>query len=208
MSGPIQVTVVDGHPLYREGLVLAIERDRRLALCGAFSDGFLALEAMRTAEPDVALLDVRTPSLDGFELLAALGSTRTRAVLVSARSDGALIHEALARGAAGFFSKYAEPEEICASIVRIASGRTVLSPHLEKELAEYVRFGGGEACLSSRELQALTLIASGLTTSAIAERLSLSAGTVKSYLARAYDKLGAHNRAAAVAEGMRRGLFE
>jgi two-component system nitrate/nitrite response regulator NarL len=203
----IRVTVVDGHPLYREGLVTAIERDPRLALCGAFSDGFLALDAMRRSEPDVALLDVRTPNLDGFELLAALASARTRVALVSARSDGALIHDALTGGAAGFLSKCAEPEEICSSIVKVADGRTVLSPQHSKGLAEYVRFGSCEESLSSRELQALTLIATGLSTNAIAERLSLSAGTVKCYLARAYDKLGAPNRAAAIAEAMRRGLL-
>jgi two-component system, NarL family, nitrate/nitrite response regulator NarL len=209
-DGVTRVFVAEDHPLYREGLVESIGNRPELELVGEAGNGRQALEQIRELEPDVALLDLKLPELDGISVLREMGGNQaeTRALLLSAYVDGDLILEALEAGAAGYLSKDAVGDEVFAAIRAAASGERVLSPGLEQRLAEEIsRRNDEKSRLSFRETEILELMAEGLPNPAIGERLNISESTVKSYTRRAFEKLGVSSRGAAIAEAMRRGIF-
>src|SRR5436305_7960160 len=115
---PIRVFVAEDHPLYREGLADAIRMRPEFALVGAAGDGRTALERIRELEPDVAVLDIKMPQLDGLRVLHAIDrdGLGTRVLLVSAFTEGERVHDALSHGAAGFLSKESSGAEICDAI--------------------------------------------------------------------------------------------
>jgi len=207
----IQVFVAEDHPLYRQGLVDFIRGQGELDLVGEASDGREALERILELKPDIALIDLDLPELDGMGILKQLRAeeAESRVVMLSAFTDGAVIYGALEFGAVGYLSKTAPPEQICDAIVAASTGETVLSPGLERQLASQIgrRKEDLKSSLSARETEVLELMADGLSIAAISARLSLSQGAIKSYVQRAYEKLGVSNRAAAVAEAMRRGML-
>jgi two-component system nitrate/nitrite response regulator NarL len=206
-----QVFVAEDHPVYREGLVESIRERSELELVGEACDGREALDNIRELQPDVALLDLRLPELDAIAVLRELHDDPgpTRVVLLSAYSDGALIYEALEAGAAGYLSKDAAADQICAALVAAVEGETVLSEGLEQRLARQIahRNGNGDSQLSGRESEILEQMAKGLSSTEIGAQLNLSQGTVKTYVRRAYEKLGVSSRGAAIAEAMRRGIL-
>jgi len=205
-----RVFVSEDHPVYREGLVESIRERPELELVGESGDGLQALDRIRELRPDLALLDLRLPGLDGIGVLRELANEPldTRVLLLSAYSDGALVYEALEAGAAGYISKDAAAEEIVAAINGAAAGETVLSPGLEQRLMRQINRHENQGCeLSAREGEIVALIADGLSSGGIGEQLHLSEGTVKTYTRRAFEKLGVSSRAAAIAEAMRRGIL-
>jgi len=209
----VRVVVADDHPLFRDGIARAVRGRPSLELVGEAADGRTALELSRTLEPDVLLLDTRLPELDGLQVLNALQRERspTRILMFSAFTDGPLVHRAIAAGAAGYLPKNAERDAVCEAIEAVARGAVVLDPSLQAGLLEQVRAHGVAAdrpVLTEREQQILVLIAEGLTAPAVAARLHLAPGTVKTHLGHLYEKLGVSDRAACVAEAMRRGLLE
>lgn len=206
----VRVIVADDHPAMRGALARLVHEHRALELVGEAGDGAEALAMIGALTPDVALLDVRMPTLDGLGLLAQLRSSRSpvRVLLISGGDDSEIAHEAIAQGAAGFLSKDAEEDEIAEAILAVAAGRSILSAALQSGVLDLIRTrAGGAVQLSGRERELLELAASGLTTSEIASRLYLSPNTVKTYWQRLYEKLGASDRASAMAEAIRRGLL-
>ena len=212
-SQRVRVFVADDHPVYRDGMVRAISERPDLELVGEASDGRGALDAITDAKPDVALIDIRMPGLDGLEVLGAIrrDSAETQVVLLSAHLDSDLAYRAVAAGAKGYLSKQAARQEICDGIAAVAAGETAFAPEVQtglaSELHERERGLRGPA-LTAREREVLKLVAAGHSAPQIAERIHLSPATVKSHLQAIYDKLGVADRAAAVAEGMRRGFLE
>jgi two-component system, NarL family, nitrate/nitrite response regulator NarL len=208
----VRVLVADDHPVFRDGIVRAIEERTELDLVGVASDGRAALEQISQSEPDVALLDIKMPGLDGAKVLRALqrDALPTKVLFLSAFGDPALVYEALEGGAAGFLSKDAERTEICEAVQRAARGETVLSPGLENGLAAQIRLRARDErpVLTPREREVLALLAEGQSAPDIARELVLSTTTIKTHLGHLYEKLGVSDRAAAVAEAMRRGLIE
>jgi two-component system nitrate/nitrite response regulator NarL len=205
-----RVFVAEDHPLYRGGLVESISKRPDIELVGEADNGRQALEGIRELKPDVALLDLKLPELDGISVLREIGGNQaaTRAVLLSAYADGDLILEAFEAGAAGYLSKEALGDEVCAAIKAASAGKRVISPGLEQRLAEEIsRRNDEKSKLSFRETEILELIADGLSNTAIGERLNVSESTVKSYTRRAFEKLGVSSRGAAIAEAMRRGVL-
>jgi two-component system nitrate/nitrite response regulator NarL len=205
-----RVFVAEDHPLYREGLVESISKRPDIELVGEAADGRRALERILDLKPDVALLDLKLPELDGIGVLRAIGGNQavTRTVLLSAYADGDLILEAFEAGAAGYLSKEAVGDEVCAAIKAAGTGQRVISPGLEHRLAEEIsRRNDERSKLSFRETEILELMAEGLPNTAIGERLNVSESTVKTYASRAFEKLGVSNRGAAIAEAMRRGIL-
>jgi two-component system nitrate/nitrite response regulator NarL len=211
-NGRVRVFVADDHPLVREGLLRAIGDQPALDLVGSAANGREALEGIRTLRPDVALLDVKMPELDGIAVVRAVTreALGTRVVFLSAYVDSAVAYRALAEGAAGFLSKEASAQAVCEAIVAAHRGETVMSPEVQSGIAEEIRLRGTpeRPSLSARENEVLVLIADGLSAPEIAKRLHLSPATVKGHLQSLYEKLGVSERAAAVAEAMRRGLLE
>ena len=207
---PTRVFVTEDHPVYREGLVECIRDRPGLELVGESGDGHQALDRIRELEPDVALLDLRLPGMDGIDVVKTLHGERvdTRVLLLSAYSDGALVYEAMEGGAAGYLSKDSAAGEICDAILAAGAGETVLSPDIEHRLARQISLRSEqESRLSGRESEVLTFVADGLSSADIGRRMHLSEGTVKTYIRRAYEKLGVSSRAAAIAEAMRRGIL-
>lgn len=207
------VVVADDHPLFREGLERAVRERPELELVGAAADGRDALERIRELAPDVAVLDVRMPGLDAFQILNAVtrDGLATRVLLLSASADPEMVYRALQGGGAGYFRKEADRDAILDAISAVARGGTAIDPALQTGVFDQIRIRGtGEErpILTTRERQVLTLMAAGRSGPEIAEQLIVALPTVKTYQARVYEKLGVSERAAAVAEAMRRGLLE
>jgi two-component system nitrate/nitrite response regulator NarL len=181
-------------------------------LVGEARDGREALDAICTARPDVALIGSMLTGLTGEQVLNAVARDGlcTRVVMIAARPDSQQVYAALAGGAAGYLTKDADARELCDAITAVARGGTVLSPELQAGVAGEIRLRTprDRPVMSARERETLTLIAEGLSAPDIAQILHLSTATVKTHLQHIYEKLGVSERAAAVAEAMRRGLLE
>ncbi len=206
----IRVLVADDHPAMRGALARLVREHEALDLVGQAADGEQAIGMVEALGPDVALLDVRMPALDGLGVLRRLqaAGSPVRVLLISGSDDSEIAHETIALGAAGFLSKDADEIEIGEAIVAVANGRSVLSVALQSGVLDLIRErAGGAVQLSRRERELLELAAEGLTTGEIADRLCLSPNTVKTYWQRLYEKLGASDRASAMAEAIRRGLL-
>jgi two-component system nitrate/nitrite response regulator NarL len=206
------VLVADDHPLYREAVVRAVRARPEFQVVGETGDGREALDAIRADRPDVAVLDVEMPSLRGIDIVEALqrDGAATRVVLLSAHLESDTVYEAVAGGVAAYLSKAAAGDRICETIAAVARGEVILPAEVQAGLASEIRLRSepGRPALSPREQEVLGLIAEGLTAPAVGRELHLSTATVKSHLKTLYEKLGVSDRAAAVAEAMRRGLLE
>jgi two-component system nitrate/nitrite response regulator NarL len=208
----IRVYVADDHPLYREGVVGAIKERSDFELVGETGDGRQALEEITELAPDVAVLDVKMPGLDGVRVLNALrrDQVTTRVMFLSAYLDSAIVYRAVAAGASAYLSKDAGRQAICDTVAAVARGDSVLAPEIHAGIAEEIRLRehDNRPALTQREREILGLTAEGCTAPEIGRRLYLSTTTVKTHLQHLYEKLGVSDRAAAVAEAMRRGLLE
>ncbi|HSC02765.1 MAG TPA: response regulator transcription factor [Solirubrobacteraceae bacterium] len=207
-----RVVIADDHPLFRDGLARRIKERPELELIGEAADGPTALETIRELRPDVAVLDIKMPRLDGLRVAAALAREElpTKVVMLSAYVESAIVFKALAAGARAFLSKDSDRRDVCDAIGAVARGEVVVPPTLQPGLVEQIRAhaGGDEPNLTTRERQVLSLVADGASAPQIGRQLHLSTGTVKTHLKSLYEKLGVNDRAAAVAEAMRRGMLE
>ncbi|MGH2763633.1 MAG: response regulator [Thermoleophilaceae bacterium] len=208
----VRVIAADGHPLYREAMSRAIKERPELELVGQAADGRAALDAIGAEQPDVALVERKLPGLTGEQILNAVArdGLDTRVVMITAEPDPDVVYLAFANGAAGYLTKEADAREICDAITAVARGRNVFAPVLQTGIAGEIRLRAVDErpFLSDRERQVLKLIADGMTAPQIARSIHLGVATVKTHLQHIYDKLGVSERAAAVAEAMRRGLLE
>ena len=208
----VRVLVADDHPLFREGVARAIKEWPELELIGEVADGRSALELIRSEVPHVAIVDMRLPELDGAQVAAAVtrDGLTTRVLLLSAFADEQIVFRALEAGAAGYLTKDATRDEIARATLAVGRGGTVLAPELAAGLASQIRLRGQDdtPVLTTREREVLALLCEGRSAPQIAQKLFLGTTTVKSHLGRLYEKLGVSDRAAAVAEAMRRGLIE
>jgi two-component system, NarL family, nitrate/nitrite response regulator NarL len=207
----VRVYVADDHPIYRDGLIRALAERPEFEVVGQAHEGRTCLEDLNRLRPDVAILDLRMPGLDGIEIARALDreDVPTKVVLISAFTDGDLVFRALGAGAVAYLVKDATRDQICDAVAAAERGETVLSPAVQAQLVSGIRQHASEdqPTLSAREREILALIAEGLSAPDIGRRLHLSAATVKSHLQHVYEKLGVSDRAAAVAEGIRRRLL-
>lgn len=183
-----------------------------LDVIGEAGTGREGLELIRSTLPDVAVLDYQLPELDGLEVVHALvrDGLPTRTLILSALTDSAIVFRALQEGVNGYLSKDARRAEIVDAVLKVARGGTVVPAELAAGLADQIRLRAQSdtPALSERERQVLQGFARGMSIPAIAAELFLGASTVKTHTQHLYEKLGVSDRAAAVAEGMRRGLLE
>jgi two-component system, NarL family, nitrate/nitrite response regulator NarL len=208
----ITVYVADDHPVFREAVGRAIKSRPEFELAGLAADGRKALTEIRKLAPSVAILDNRLPSLAGVDILRAVqrDSMPTRVIILSADDSGSLVYEAVQLGAAGFLTKVATLTEICDAVAAVARGGTVLAPEVQPGLVGEMRARSqtGSPLLTERESEVLRLIADGLSAPEIGAALFISPSTVKTHVKKLFEKLDVSDRAAAVAEAMRRGLLE
>jgi two-component system NarL family response regulator len=205
MPDRIRVLIVDDHKVVRVGLATMIGRERDMEVVAEAADGPAALAAYATHRPDVVLLDLRMPDMDGAELITRLRKTDPQAkiiVLTSYDSDED-IFRAVEAGARGYLLKGAFPEGILEEAIRtVHAGNRLIPPAVADRLADRL----GAPSLTPREIAVLELVARGLSNREIGAALSTSAGTVKTHLERVYAKLGVGDRTAAALTAIRRGL--
>ena len=208
----ITVVVVDDHPFYRDGITRGLVRSGRMTVVGEAECGRAALELTARKRPDVAVLDYQMPDLNGIVVLHSIirDGLPPRVLLLSAVTDPAVVFQAVQQGARGYLSKDAKRSEIVEAVARVAGGHTVLPPELAAGLAEQVRLRRttDAPALGERQRQVLDGFARGRSIPQLAAELYLAASTVKTHTQRLYQKLGVSDRAAAVAEAMRRGLLK
>jgi two-component system nitrate/nitrite response regulator NarL len=208
----VSVVVADDHPFFRDGVTRGLLQSGLVRVVGEAATGREALELIRQESPAVALVDQQMPDLDGLDVVRAVvrDGLPARVLLLSAFTDSAVVYQALEAGAAGYLSKDARRAEIVDAVLRVAKGRTVVPADLAAGLADQIRLRADAAGppLSERERQVLQGFARGLSVPQLAAELYLGVSTVKTHTQRLYEKLGVNDRAAAVAEAMRRGLLE
>lgn len=207
-----KVIVVDDHAFFRDGVARGLTRTGQIEVLAELGSAREALEVIRREQPAVALVDYQMPEMDGLALVHAVVRDKlpTRVLLLSAFTDSAVVFQALQEGAAGYLSKQAGRDEIVDAVLSVARGGTVLPADLAGGLAGEIRLRSQSPApvLSDREMDVLRGFARGLSIPQLASELYISASTVKTHTQRLYEKLGVSDRAAAVAEAMRRGLLE
>ncbi|WP_035792810.1 response regulator transcription factor [Kitasatospora mediocidica] len=208
----IRVVLADDHPLYREGVRRALSMSGRIEVVAEADSGRAALKAIAEHTPHVAVVDYQMPDLDGIAVVHAVVRDKlpTRVLLLTAFEDSSLVFKAIQEGAAGYVLKDAPRGKIVEAVSQVAGGGTVIPPELAAGLAGEirVRLTDDTPILSDREQEVLRMFAEGLSIPDVASKLFLAPSTVKSHAQRLYAKLSVSDRAAAVAEGMRRGLLE
>ena len=203
-----RVLLVDDHPVVREGLRGMIDAEPDLAVVGEAASGAEAVTMAGSLVPDVILMDLRMPDVDGVtateRILAAHPATRI--VVVTTYETDADILRAVEAGATGYLLKDASRAELAAAVRDAAAGKTVLAPAVAGRLFGLMR-EPAQAVLSAREVDVLTLVATGRTNADIGRELHISEATVKTHLLRAFNKLGVSDRTAAVTTAMSLGLL-
>jgi two-component system, NarL family, nitrate/nitrite response regulator NarL len=212
MGTTVRVVVVDDHPFFRDGVTRGLQNSGYIRVIGEAGDGREGLEVIAREKPEVALVDYQMPDMDGIDLVHAVvrDGLATRVLLLSAVVDSAIVYRAVQEGAAGYLSKEARRSEIVDAVLRVSKGHTVVPPELAGGLVDQIRLRAQSdtPVLSERERQVLDAFARGLSIPQTAAELYVGASTVKTYTQRLYEKLGVSDRAAAVAEAMRRGLLD
>jgi DNA-binding NarL/FixJ family response regulator len=205
----IRLCIADDHPVVRNGLVGMLTSQPDFEVVGEAADGQEAVELVASSTPDVVLMDLRMPVMDG---LAAIRAIRSRPepppilVLTTYDADSDIVR-AIEAGAAGYLLKDAPPAELYAAVRAAASGGSPLSPAVAARIIHRVR-DGGDAALSSREADVLRLVARGASNREIGRDLRISEATVKTHLIHVFEKLGVGDRTSAVTRAIERGLID
>ncbi len=209
----MRVLIVDDHPVTRDGLRTALSTSRDIDIVGEASTGEQAVELIPELTPDVVFMDVRMPGMGGIEATRALREVApdTKVILFTVDESRAAIAEAIQAGVSGYLLKDSSAEELVNAARLALEGKAVIHPKLTRAFIEEVHLVDrtpSEAQLSKRETEILQKVAYGATTKVVAQELGISPHTVKTHLERIFEKLGANDRAQAVAIAIRKGLVE
>jgi DNA-binding NarL/FixJ family response regulator len=208
VSAPIRLLIVDDHPVVRNGLSGMFAGEPAFEVVGEAADGSEAVRRAKALSPDVILMDLRMPNMDGVSAIAALADAGVPArvlVLTTYDTDSDVL-PAIEAGATGYLLKDAPATELFRAVRAAANGEAVLSPAIATRLMGQMRTPTQDP-ISQRELEVLELIAGGHTNRDTAARLFISEATVKTHLTHIYAKLAVNDRAAAVAAAFNRGLL-
>ena len=202
----IRVLSIDDHPLLREGIAAIIGAQEDMRLAGQAATARDGIREYHEKKPDITLMDVRLPDMNGIDALMAIRSEapNARVVMLSMFRGDVEIQRALKAGARGFLLKTMPPSEIAASIRRVHAGRKCIPAEVASEIADYIT----DDSLTAREVETLGLVATGHRNREIGDILSISEDTVKVHVKHIMAKLGAADRTEAVMIGVRRGIIE
>ncbi|HEY3345011.1 MAG TPA: response regulator transcription factor [Anaerolineaceae bacterium] len=213
MTKKIRMVVVDDHVLFRRGLISLLTDIPEFQVVGDAGDGNEALGVIENTSPDIVLLDVNMPVMDGIQTVQALRERKSKVPIlmltISHQEDDLL--GALSAGANGYLLKDTEPEELKRAIILMVEGKSVLSPDVTGSVLRALTRGssaGSANPLSDRELEVLDCLAEGMTTNQIGTQLFISENTVKTHIRHILEKLDASNRTEAVSKAIQMGLIQ
>lgn len=203
-SEPLRIFLVDDHVLVRDGLAALLSKQAGFEVCGQASDGQSAVLGFDELQPDVTLMDLQMPGLDGAGAIARIRERHpdARILVLSTYDTDTDVEQALRAGALGYLLKDAELDELVRAIYEVHAGRNYIATKVAAKLVDQLT----RVPLSRRELAVLRLLTDGKTNKEIGLLLSISEATVKAHLTRLFDKLGVSNRTEAISEAARRGL--
>lgn len=208
MSGPklIRVLTVDDHPLLREGIAALVNAELDMKLVAEASNGREGIEQFRLHRPDVVLMDIQMPGVNGVEAISLIQAEfpGARIIVLTTYSGDAQVLTALRAGAKGYVLKGQVHRELLETIRAVHAGQKRIPPEIAAELAQHV----ADDDLTPREIDVLRLIAAGNANKQIADQLSIGEATVKSHVTNILSKLGANDRAHAVTIGLKRGIID
>lgn len=206
LSGKIKVMIVDDHPLMREGISAVIQGEKDIVVVAEGNDGKAAIELYRTHVPDVTLMDLQMPVLNGIEAIKAirLEYPNSRFIVLTTYQGDVQALRALKAGAAGYLLKSMIWKDLPESIRVVHSGRRRIPAEIAEALAEHVT----DDALTDREVQVLRRVAQGTANKSIAAELTVSEATIKAHMKSILAKLGANDRTHAVTIAVKRGFLE
>jgi DNA-binding NarL/FixJ family response regulator len=209
----IRLVVVDDHSLFRRGLVSLLADMADFDVVGEATNGVDAIEIIRLNKPDVVLMDVNMPQMDGITAVQGLrnASVPVKILMLTISQENEDLIGAIQAGADGYLLKNTEPDELRRSILRVAHGQGVLSPEVTSNILKVVARHSNEDLtnmLSDREVEVLGCLADGQTTLQIASHLFISENTVKTHIRHILEKLEASNRTEAVSKAIQLGLIQ
>ena len=216
-GGPISVLIADDQALVRAGFRAILEGQDGLTVAGEAGDGLAAVDLVRRRRPDVVLMDIQMPGVDGLEatrrILADPATADTAVLMLTTFDLDAYVYDALRAGASGFLLKDVLPEELIAAVRVVAAGDALIAPAITKRLIEQFALSAPPAVppegldeLTPRELEVLVLVARGRSNPEIARELVLSEATVKTHVKRVFAKLAVRDRVQAVVLAYQAGL--
>jgi DNA-binding NarL/FixJ family response regulator len=205
----IRILIVDDHPVVREGLVAVLEDAQDFEVVGAAGSADEALAAAAAARPDVVLLDLEMPGTNGIDAIPLLAATAShpRVIVLTAYDTEERVLGAIRAGAGGYLLKGAPASEIALAIRSVAEGGSYLTPRVASWVVARLHDPRRPGTLSGRERQVLRLVAQGMSNKQIAQHLDITERTVKFHMTSIFNKLGAENRAQAIALAAQRGLL-
>jgi two-component system response regulator DegU len=213
---PVRVILADDHSLIRQGLRAMLDSSPVVEVVAEAENGRQLIELVRQHFPDVVVVDIRMPDMDGIEAVRRIKKhhPEVKALMLTVHDEEAYVHEAITAGATGYLLKTISTEELVKGIVTVAEGKAMLHPSVTRqmieEFAELARGRGNRTSheLSKREQEVLQLLAYGKSNKEIAKELNIGAQTVKTHVSHIFTKLGAADRTGAVALALRKGLVE
>jgi DNA-binding NarL/FixJ family response regulator len=211
----VTILLADDHPIVRQGLRHLLEAEPDLKIVGEASDGLQAVQLTEKFKPDVLIVDIMMPDLNGLEVLRQVKdrSPATCCVVLSMQSADVYVVEALKAGALGYVLKETGPSELVNAVQQVIEGKRYLSPRLSERLIDVLLQKTEEVTrdpyetLTNREREILQMAAEGLTASAIAKRLSISPRTAELHRGRMMDKLGLNNQTELIRYALKRGIL-
>jgi len=205
-SGTIRLMIVDDHPVIRRGMASLIEGQSDMELVGEAEDGAQALELFRTLRPDVTLMDLQMPRMNGVDAILAIRSEfpNARIVVLTTYAGDAQAMRALKAGAVGYLLKGTARKDLLDTVRSIHAGRRHIPPEIAQEIAFHVT----DDALSEREITVLRHVADGKSNKEIARLLKISEDTVKAHMRSIFAKLDTSDRTEAVTAALRRGIIE
>lgn len=205
---PIRLLIADDHPVVREGIVGMFSDEGRFRIVGQADNGAEAVEMASRLKPDVILMDLRMPQMDGLSAARQILADKPDAhiIVLTSHDRDQDVQAALKAGVIGYLLKDSPRDVLYEAVEAAMRGRTTLSSSVYQQMADAIRSPQG--ALTEREIEVLTLTAQGLTSKAIGGQLHISTATVKTHLKHIYAKLNVPDRAAAVATAIKRGLIE
>ena len=205
---PIRVLLVDDHPVVRAGIEGILNSQPDIEVVGEASDGIEAICLNQTLQPDVILMDLQMPKMDGVTAIKAIHEQANppHILVLTTYDTDADIAQAIQAGATGYLLKDTPREDFFAAVRQVAQGKSVLTPVVASRLMAHMR-APAEEQLSGREVEVLTLVSQGHSNKDIAKQLQISTATVKTHLIHIYGKLGVSDRTAAVTTALEKGIL-